>query len=461
MIKNEKGFVITEVLILSTIIIGVLVLMYTQFKTINRSYQRSFKYDTPEGMYLANNITNYINETRYDYLINQLTIKKNGYIDITNCGEKLYGLPGDVNDDGSINAVDASNILSLIEKVRRGEALTEQEQIIYGRSDVNEDGYVDSEDSNIVLSNYALIATSNYNETPITAETRNYCNTLFQKSEIAQILFTPEDTEKIKVTNLSQDMADYIKLIQTKKSKNDYRIIIKYNNGTFASMRFNKEKTYVESGMIAYLDAIDNTGIGHSDTATIWKDLTNHGNDIKLYNNPVWTNNSIEFNGVNSYGRMEDNANDFYLNGLTLETRIKIKSMTQADVQEFLGNWHTKGIGIKYVNDGHFGGDVFTHEQWYHATASQTSNLDEYYTVVVTFGDKEFNLYINGRQISTQNIGDYSLDASLAPIAIGGNPSVSGMDTYTNVEVQNIIMYNRGLTSEEVQRNYNVDLARY
>ena len=70
MIKNNnKGFVITEVLILSTVILGVLTLMYVQFKSVNRSYQYSFKYDTVEGLYLANNIVNYINDGNYDNLV--------------------------------------------------------------------------------------------------------------------------------------------------------------------------------------------------------------------------------------------------------------------------------------------------------------------------------------------------------------------------------------------------------
>ena len=85
MIKDNKGFVITEVLILSTVIIGVLIFMYSQFKNVNRSYQYSFKYDTVEGMYLANNIVNYINDGNFDKLVELLNNDSKGYIDITEC----------------------------------------------------------------------------------------------------------------------------------------------------------------------------------------------------------------------------------------------------------------------------------------------------------------------------------------------------------------------------------------
>jgi len=85
MIKNNKGFVITEILIISTVVIGVLIFVYAQFKNINRSYQYSFKYDTVQGMYLTNNIINYINDDSYDTLVTKLNTSELGYIDITEC----------------------------------------------------------------------------------------------------------------------------------------------------------------------------------------------------------------------------------------------------------------------------------------------------------------------------------------------------------------------------------------
>ena len=43
---NKKGFMLTETLIVATMLITILLVMYVQFKTVIRSYQQSFKYNT-------------------------------------------------------------------------------------------------------------------------------------------------------------------------------------------------------------------------------------------------------------------------------------------------------------------------------------------------------------------------------------------------------------------------------
>ena len=387
MIKNNnKGFVITEVLILSTVILGVLTLMYVQFKSVNRSYQYSFKYDTVEGLYLANNIVNYINDGNYDNLVEQVNSNPKGYIDITEC------------------TIENSNLIS-------------------------------------------------------------YCNSLFQKSEIEKILFTKENLIDLKrnISDFDNDMQNYIKQIKTLNDEKDYRIIVKYKDGSFTTMRFNKGNEYVQSGLIAYLDGINNTGFGHSDDTQTWKDLSNHGNDAILYNTPTWSNNSLTFNGQNNYGRLENTKNLALTNGVTLETRVKVISLTQGGWQEFLSNFEGAGIGITYYNTNQFATSKHASGSWRAApTDDNISNLGEYYTVVATYNNLVHNLYVNGILVkASAEANSMTITPSSAPFAIGGNPNTTGMDTYNNVEFQNVLIYDRALSDNEVMRNYQADLARY
>ena len=387
MTKNNKGFVVTEVLILSTVIIGVLIFMYSQFKNINRGYQYSFKYDTPEGMYLANNIVNYINEGNYDKLVELLNNTQEGYIDITECN------------------IDNSNLIS-------------------------------------------------------------YCEALFQKSEIEKIIFTEENLEKIKqnMNNFDNDLKNYINQIKTTNEKNDYRIIIKYIDGTFASMRFNKGNSYVEEGLIAHLDGINNTGNGHSTETQIWKDLSNHGNDATLYNNPIWSNNSLTFDGLTNYGKLENTAGMTYENGVTLETRVKVISFVGKNGSgsiEFLGNWQDAGGGL-YYDTNYFRGNLYLNSAWRGAINNSQSDLETYYTVTNTYDNSVVKFYINGSLVATrEDIGNAIIKSSPAPFAIGGNPNATGMDNYANVEFQNVLIYDRALTENEVMRNYQADMAKY
>ena len=388
MLKNNKGFAITEVLILSTVIMGVLIFMYSQFKNINRGYQYSFKYDTVGGMFLANNIINYINDDNYDKLVEKTTNTLEGYIDITNCDIELFN-------------------------------------------------------------------------------TASYCNALFQKSEIEKLIFTEENLSKLKknMINFDNDFKNYINQIKTTNEKNDYRIIIKYKNGTFASMRFNKGNSYVQDGLIAYLDGINNTGNGHSTETQTWKDLSNHGNDATLYNNPTWSNNSLTFDGIDDYGVLTNTANQAFPNGLTVETRVKILSINDfggAIYNMFIDNVilsSRKGVSQHVMKDLSgfrtrvgIGNDSFSTIQ--NPTPCGT---DVYYTLITTYDNNNVKFYVNSELIQTNNlIGTYSNSSN--PFNIGKAVANTG---YSNVEFQNVLIYDRALTENEVMRNYEADLARY
>lgn len=386
--KNNKGFALTEILILSAVVIGVLTFMYIQFKNINRSYQYSFKYDTVEGMYLANNIINYINEENYDTLVETLKQNQEAYLDITSCNIELF-------------------------------------------------------------------------KTPI------YCEQLIEKSEIKQILFTEENLINIKnnLENLDQDLQEYIKKIKTNNSENDYRIIIKYNDDTFTTLRFNKGNSYVKDGLIVYLDGMNNTGNGHSNDTNIWKDLSGRGNDATLYNNPTWSNNSLTFDGQTNYGRLESTANMSFPNGITIETRVKILapsgrgSATQA---EFLGNWDSAGGGLYYTKSNEFKTNFYITNGYKEITTQSIVNLNEIYTITLTYDNNTQSYYVNGILAASESYNtNVAFKPSSVPIAIGGNPSDGGVSIYANVEFQNVLIYDRALTETEILRNYQTDISRY
>ena len=388
MIKNNKGFAVTEVLILSTVIIGVLIFMYAQFKNINRSYQYSFKYDTVEGLYLANNILNFINDDNYDKLVNETSNRAEKYIDITNCDIDLF-------------------------------------------------------------------------------KSSSYCDLLFEKSQVEQIIFTEENLTELKKhsQNITQEFKNYIKQIQTTNEKNDYRIVIKYKNGTFATMRFNKGNSYVEEGLIAHLDGINNTGNGHSKETQIWKDLSNHGNDATLYNSPTWSNNSLTFDGIDDYGILTNTANQAFPNGLTLETRVKILSITDFEGESynmFIDNAtlsSTKGVSQHVMKDlSGFKTRVGVGNASFSTIQNETScGTDAYYTLLTTYDNNTVKFYVNSELIQTNNLtGTYT--SSTNPFNLGkAVPNTA----YANVEFQNVLIYDRALTENEIIRNYQADQMRY
>ena len=60
---KKNGFMLAEVLIVSTLLIGVMVFMYAQIRTLTSNYSKTFKYNTVDGLYGARVI--------YDFLITE------------------------------------------------------------------------------------------------------------------------------------------------------------------------------------------------------------------------------------------------------------------------------------------------------------------------------------------------------------------------------------------------------
>ena len=57
---SNKGFMLTETLIVATMLITVLLVMYLQFKVVMRSYNNSFKYNTVNNLHSLYNVKQYI-----------------------------------------------------------------------------------------------------------------------------------------------------------------------------------------------------------------------------------------------------------------------------------------------------------------------------------------------------------------------------------------------------------------
>lgn len=58
--KNNKGFMLAEVFIVSSFVLGVLVYMFIQTNSIIRNFNRSFSYNTVSGLYITNEVAKYV-----------------------------------------------------------------------------------------------------------------------------------------------------------------------------------------------------------------------------------------------------------------------------------------------------------------------------------------------------------------------------------------------------------------
>jgi len=94
--KNNKGFMLLETLIVSTIILSTLIFLFIQFSNIKTSYEISFTHNTIPGIYIAKELSDFLVENNINSdLSNQLDDFENGFINIKthtyiNNGENLF-----------------------------------------------------------------------------------------------------------------------------------------------------------------------------------------------------------------------------------------------------------------------------------------------------------------------------------------------------------------------------------
>ena len=254
-----------------------------------------------------------------------------------------------------------------------------------------------------------------------------------------------------------------IKIPIASNTNEDYSINIVY---PYTSNDVKNHTTYVQNSLIAYLDAEHNTGIeSHSENTTTWVDLSGNGNDATLYNNPTWGTNSITFDGETNYATIGNMVERAFPNGVSLETRVKIKSSKGAlssGTIEFINNYQGSGFGILFYAGTTFSSQLHTNNTWYTAQNTVTSSMNTYYTVALTYDNNLLKTYVNGSLVKTTEInGNTPVTPSTTPFCVGCNPNTTGAGSYSNVEVQNVLIYDRALTSDEILQNYQADQIRY
>lgn len=86
---NNKGFMLTETLVVATFVIATLVFLYTQFRTVNRSYNTSFKYNNAEELYALANVSDYLKVNGISVVGSTAVSSSDNYLDITGCSDIL------------------------------------------------------------------------------------------------------------------------------------------------------------------------------------------------------------------------------------------------------------------------------------------------------------------------------------------------------------------------------------
>ena len=113
----------------------------------------------------------------------------------------------------------------------------------------------------------------------------------------------------------------------------------------YSKMKAYSMKISNENGVISSFDATNNTGSGHSNSATTWKDLT--GSHNGTLNGPTWGTDYLQFDGVDdwvNFGQIDSQ------NQVTVEATISFEQIKNGEA-DIVGNWEVGGYGI-YASNG-------------------------------------------------------------------------------------------------------------
>ena len=219
----------------------------------------------------------------------------------------------------------------------------------------------------------------------------------------------------------------------------------------------------VTSGCILYVDAINNTGSGHSNSATTWTPIIGSTAGTKV-GSPIWHDDCVELD-VNGFYFQKLTSNP---SAVTYECVVKL---VDAEATYIVSNIQSGGGGLYLRGDANpvlgFCADSSSGALFYKENMPASACVGKM-------------LYLCGRADGTSikfydSLSNMTLTAPAvgltgytnAPFVVGYNPGNSGApdssaDLYPGKKyLYSARVYNRALTDEEMKQNMLYDKARF
>ena len=186
------------------------------------------------------------------------------------------------------------------------------------------------------------------------------------------------------------------------------------NNFTVDKSKYNiisDTSHYVTDGLVLHYDAINNTGEGHSDTTSTWKDLSGNGNDGSITGG-TWQSNALRFTSSNENNGVETSSNfpiDF---SNTFNIVFKLSGLQEVD--PLFGARTSTSNGFMLFNyQTNNGLTLDTKGSNTRLMLGDRLSANTTYDLTVTFSGTTVKLYINGQLIKTMSFTDASINVPL------------------------------------------------
>ena len=202
-------------------------------------------------------------------------------------------------------------------------------------------------------------------------------------------------------------------------------------------------RDYVQDGLIAMLDGIENAGWEtHDATATVWKDLSGNGHDVDVdLTQASWEDGFLKVTGTTC------TRDEEITNIATLEVLFRESSGFSYPNNKgpFFVLGESKGPCCLWY--GHVAGGASINTR-----ISSNNAVSKSILASRSYTYSPWSYYVNGEKMPLYNPPSTLADAvGCKATAVGGKP----------IEIYHVRAYSRALTAEQIAVNYAIDKARF
>ena len=162
----------------------------------------------------------------------------------------------------------------------------------------------------------------------------------------------------------------------------------------FANMNVYALEISNETGVISSYDATNNTGSGHSNSTTTWKDLK--GNHNGTINGAIWGSNYLKFDGIDDWVNL---GQINFTNYASLDITVSMNSVSGE--HNLIDNWEGGGAGI-YLKNGVPSFSIFSKNlnKYIEISADTALTVGEKTNIKGIYDGNNLYLYINGNPVT-------------------------------------------------------------
>ena len=224
-----------------------------------------------------------------------------------------------------------------------------------------------------------------------------------------------------------------------------------YYSGKLMGMQAEAVSGIVTDGLKLYLDA--SNPASYPGSGTTWFDLSGNGNNGTMVNGVVPLSNAMSYDGVNDYVSFNDNL--YVSNSLGHSVSFWIKRGDNSTYQ---------GIATIRINTGQSNILMMSGSNGYSLAYGGVGLLAKSLITPLTVGQWHNVTFVALNGTSKVYINGIEITNTYSP-AYGTFSEINKFGLYWGnwmlAELNDILIYQKALTSEEITQNYNVNKSKY